>query len=520
MRKHFFWMLPVIVVLAGIVSLVVQNLQTATEPPEKGWSRALPIGSTMLNKFPVIRQTEEGNIIIPSYENEALVTKTFDEEFTLLEQQEVSIPITKWTQVYVKDEHVIYHDYYHIYNKDQEKIVSDVSQFYPMKDSILYIKENKLFQLNPATKESTELMKLPKNTEEISPYENEEGLFFMTEQSENNLVHATIYKVNDMQATRVVEGDLELAPGHASEQTAFAVRNNEVVLIIQAIQKSTQGSPEFFTYLAMTENSNFGENAITKLRFEDPISGSDLQEIGTVNIRFNKDIPSLVFQANGFSRTKFMGDKAFNIYTAKLKDGKVTEVHRKSNTPDVSNKPVWVDENTIAWLEASSGHKDMFISSGSQAIIEKANGISSDDWLRILGKTGGMLSISLLTFLISGIWYIWPILFIVIMHFWKSRKVQKDPSWIFFTGIAIYMLAVLLFKSQYFVPAIAAKAPAYLTFPGSAYVYIILFGIVAYVSAQSTKNTRQWAGTARISLFIGAHILMIAAVFGPYLTGF
>lgn len=515
MKKHLFWILPTIIIVAGVVNVFSQNISQVAEPPAADWSRALQIETTSDNKLPV-QVTEEGNINIQSFKDNQLQIQSLNKDFETIKTKSYDIPYDKWTQVYIQDDKLIYHDYKHIYDREGNIIVPDVNRFYPLKNTVLYIKDNALYKLATTNQPSKKMMDLKKGIDEIIPYQGEQSLYFMTEKSTNSDVELNVYKIQSNNIEHIHQEKFELGFGQVVNNIDFDINGENLAYTLETEQKESRGAPVSYAYFKETVIGSDADVSLQQLEFDDPAGRGTLGEISGLSVTYHNGKPQLLFRAGGYSETQFKGKRAFNIYTASMKDNGYFEVSRKSNTPKVSGEAQWLNESTIMWLDIEGEENSINVSSGNQDTIDKASSLTQDDWLRALGKTLGMLSLIAVTISISSIWFVWPVLFIAIIYFAKGRIVEEDPPWLFYTGVGIYLLAVFIFKEYVFVQSVFANAPSYLVFNGGSYVYILLFALIALVAAQTTKKTRGWQASGRIACFVGAHILMVLSVFGPY----
>src|SRR5699024_1944532 len=300
------------------------------------------------------------------------------------------------------------------------------------------------------------------------------------------------------------------------ENIDFAINDDNLSYTLETVQKQSQGSPEFYTYVAETSLSSDQVPSLKSLTFPDPAGRGSLSEASDITVSYQNETVQLLFSAGGFTETKYRKNQAFNVYSATITDRGEIQSARKSNSPKGAVDPQWLNESTVMWLEQGAERNEVFVSSSNPSIIDKASGLRQDDWLRALGKTFGMLAKVLITILVTTIWFICPVVFIVLMYLIKGRKLDEDNSWFFYAGIAIYMLAVFIFRGIVFIDRMLARAPDYLTFAGSSYIFILVFALIAFIATQSTKATRDWHAPARIIYFAGAHILMLVTFFGPY----
>ncbi|GGJ97579.1 hypothetical protein GCM10007063_19880 [Lentibacillus kapialis] len=516
MRKQLFWILPSIIIITGIFLMFNQSITDVTEQPEANWSRGLEIGTTTVDKTFPVQETPGGNFIIQTYEQDKLRAQIFNHEFKQINEKTYDIPLDKWTRVFLNHDQLIYHDYNDIYDQDGDVIVSNAKRFYPLGSTILYIKENNLYELNPDDLSSTKIVELNKGMEDIIPFQGKKQLYFMTEQSLNNDVKLNIYELTDNGAKRVYSTSFQIDAMQTVEDTDFAVRDSNLAFMLETVQKQSQGSPESYTYVAKTSIGSNREPSLKPLTFPDPAGEGSLSEPNDITISYQNETLQLLFSANGFTETTYQENQAFNVYTATITDNGEIQSARKSNTAKGTVDPKRLNNSTVMWLEQGSERNNILISSSNPAVIDKASTLSQDDWLRALGKTFGMLAKVLITILATTIWFIWPVVFVVLMYVVKGRKLDEDISWFFYTGIVIYMLATFIFHDIIFIDGMFARAPDYLTFTGSSYIYTLFFALIAFIATQSTKATHDWHAPARIIYFAGAHILMLVAYFGPY----
>lgn len=515
--KQFYWVIPVVILFLGLALLFYQNFMKVTEPPEPDWSRALLIGETNLNKLPPVKMTEDGEFLITRFEDGNLATTRLGKDFIVKDTETYDIPVDKWTQLYQQDDKIIYFDFTNIYDKDKNTIITDVEKFYPLETTILYVKENVLYQLNPENLKSQRIMDIDLKEVDITPQENEDGINILAYSSVLNGVDITLHQLTDGKINTLYQSTIPVEPGKVVNDISFALNDQKLALLILEELVLTQGNPEFFNYFMQTTVTNKNQPPVNELVLRDPAGNNNLTEVSNVVLTYNNGMPTLLFQANGQTETQYNDRTAFNIYKAEINEDGTTSTERRSNTPYISTNPQWVNEETIAWLDLDPDGNRINISSANLAAISKVIELSQDDWLNSLGKTMGMATSSFFAVAISFVWYIWPLLFVVLMYMFKSRILNHDPKWIYYTGIGLYAIAAAVGKNQVFVDNIYINAPAYLTFNGSAYFYMIIFALIALWLTNLTKRINDWDGTVRILYFVGIHIFLITIFFGPYI---
>lgn len=515
--KRLYWIIPGIIVIFGLGLLFFQNFSKVTEPPAPNWSRGLSVGKTDLTKLPPIEETKDGGFIITSFEGGKLTTTTLNNKFMELDKENYDIPVDKWTQIYQQNDQLIYFDYTNIYDRNREKIVADVERFYPLENTILYIKENVLYQLSPESKKSAKIMDVYLNKQDVTVQESNDGINIVTYTTGLKKIDIKLYQLESGEAKEIYQTKVDVDPGKIVKEISFALEGQKLGFLIQEELESPQGKPQFFNYFMQTTLTEQSSQSLRELTFYDPAGNQDLDEISNVVLRYKNDKPNLLFQANGHTETQYNDATAFNIYKSVVNEDGTTTTKRRSNTPAISMAPQWINEETIAWLDLDSDGNKITISSSNITAMSKAIGFNQDDWIRALGKTLGMISSSLFAIAISAVWFIWPVAFIALMYFFKSRTIDRNPVWIFYTGIGIYAIAALIWENQFFVQNIYINAPDYLTFEGSSYFYMLLFAAITFSIVHVTKLANDWDVTVRVMYFVGIHILLLTTFFGPYI---
>jgi len=516
--QKLYWIIPVVLILLGLILLFVENFSKVTAQPEPDWSRGLLVGKSQVNKLPAIIETKDGHYLFSFFQENELHTATMNKEFQIAEEKNYDIPVDKWTQIYQGNDQLIYFDYKNIFEQDKTQLVADVEAFFPLRTTILYVKEKKLFQLNPETKKSSEIMAIDLEKEKVSIEEKEDGIHFLLFAKAKGNVDITLYRIENGKINRLYDTKVKVDPGKIVNNISFTFEEQKLALLLQEELELTQGKPEYFNYFAEIDITKGQQPEQYELKFEDPaLESGKLTEISDVDFIYRDGKPRLLFKANGFTETKYNEKKGFNIYEAEIGEEGSTKTERRSNTSAISTIPQWLNEDTVAWMDLDGAGNKVYVSSNELAKINKQIKHTSEDWLQAFGKTFGMISTSFFAFALSFIWLIWPILFVLFMYVFFSRTVDYDRPWIFHTGIGVYLIAAVLFKDRFFVPNILSSAPGYLTFTGSTYFYLFLIAVIAYFLAIMTKRVNEWIGAPRIIYFVGVHIILLTILFGPYI---
>lgn len=518
LRINLYWIIPVVIILLGLILLFFQNYSKVTAEPDNAWSRGLVVGETQLNKLPKIAEAADGHFVFSFFQDNKIVTKELDREFNVGNQKTYDISANKWTQIFLHEDQLIWFDFKNIYDQNKQQLVADVDGFYPLDTTVLYVKENVLYELHPETRQSVKMMDIDLDKENISLEENRDGIHLLVFKKGINEVHLSLYKLGVEKADSLYETTLKVDPGKIVNAISYTFEGQRLSLILQEELESTQGKPEFFNYFVQAVVTNSETPEQYKLTFYDPAQeGSVLTEVSDVTVTYRDAIPILLFKANGYTDTKYNEKTAFNIFEAEIGEKGTTKTERRSNTSAISTIPQWVNENTVAWVDLNGDSNNVYVSSSDISAINQKVKTTSDDWLQALGKTFGMMALSFFALAVTFIWFMWPVLFIVILYVIKSRAIDYDRSWVFYTGIIIYLAAVFLFKDRFFIPNMMNNAPDYLTFTGGTYVYLILFAVVSYFLTAMTKRINEWTGAVRVMYFVGVHVILVTIFYGPYI---
>ncbi|QDP40984.1 hypothetical protein [Radiobacillus deserti] len=516
MKKRLYWMLPFILVFIGLGILFTRNLLHVTEPPESDWSRDLELFETDINQQPIVT-FRNNEFQISSYNTNAeLIQKSYNKHIELTNTSSYDIPYTKWTRVFIKDEQVIYFDYKNIYDGENKELIDQANHFYPLRDTILYMKGSDLYQLHPETLESTEVISFKDKTDEIVPFQQGDSIWFIVPQSGVNSIQLDVYQLQENKAKLMVQPTFTLKPGELLSELSFATDGKKAAFLYETKGENTGGTaPVYTTYLA---EGNLKDATIEprRITYSDPHSSQSLKEIGDSILTYKDGTLVALFAASGFSQTKHGETSAFNIYTATF-NGEEVKVERRSNTSAVSSKPQWVDDRSITWLDLDGDHYKLLYASSNPEIIEKAKQITGDNVMAALGKTLLMVASSFFGYVLTSIWFIWPLLFLVVLFLIRKRLLDQDPVWLFYSGIGIYILAAIIYKDRFFIDSMYERAPDFLTFPGSSYLYIFGFGLLAYLFSWMGYKVKEWSSIVRLFFFIIFHLLLLVTYFGPYL---
>lgn len=513
-RGKLVWLIPVLIVIIGVSLLFIQNYQKVTEPPDDQWSRHLQVGETPVLRAPNVKM-EADSPSISYLTSNGVQQNQYDKDYNLMQQNSYTFPVDKFTDFYIDKHGLIYADYYTLYNGDNEEKITDIQQFFPLEDSVFYRKDDTLYSLKTDTLKSTELFKIENSNSILNIEETSSGIFLLTNTAGTGGNQLNFYKLEDGEVNKVGETVISVRSSEEIRDIQFSILDNTYKLLITTLQKqSASGKMQNYYYYS---ESDFGEQPkLNPVNFDDPFSNQQLREVTDLSMEATDTGATLLFKAIGTTETQFREPEQFNIYQSELQQNGQKEVTRLSNTPDLSNYPTRIDQETVVWVDLGGDKHNILLASKRPNVIEKADEVTQPAIMHSLGKTMGMLSTGLFTLIIATFWWLWPLIFIVILMFSKKDALDEDRSWVLFSGIAIYMAAAILVREPIFSERLLSRAPDYLSFPGSPIIFLMLFGLLAYGILKTGARIRDWSTTIQLTYFISMHILFVTIFFGPY----
>ncbi|SFJ40602.1 hypothetical protein SAMN04487936_10258 [Halobacillus dabanensis] len=515
-KQKLVWLLPTMIVLIGISLLFSQNYDKVTQPPDEEWSRELDIGKTPVLRRPNV-SSQDGQPTISFLTEQGIQQNFYDKDFNMTDQVTYDVPVDKFTQFYINGNRMIYADYYSLYDEKTGDKITDIQSFYPLESQALYMNDQKLFAIEMDNLESTELLTIENTHTKLLAEETQSGTYLLTSEVTKAGNQLNYYMLENNEVEKLGESQFSLNDSEEIRDIQFTIHDDTLKLLVSTVLKqSASGKMQNFYYYSegpVNENPN-----LSKVTFNDPFTDGELREVSDIKIQSLNKGSLLFFKAIGATETTFRESDQFNIYQAQIQSEGQSVVTRLSNTPELSNFPVSIDDRTVVWVDQDGEGHRLLLASQNSDVIEKADQITKRSLLHALGKTMGMLSYSLFTFLISIFWFLWPLLFIIILMFIKKDALDQDRPWVLYSGILIYLVAAVLVRDPMFPDALNRFAPSYLSFPGSPLFFLLGFALLSYGILRTGAKVRDWSIPIQLTYFISMHVLFIAVFFGPYLS--
>ncbi|WP_181349530.1 hypothetical protein [Thalassobacillus sp. CUG 92003] len=519
--KHFFqrkavWMIPGIIMLVGLCSLIFENYQEVTEAPSENWSHEVELGKTTVNSEPYIIETQDDLISLSYFSEQGLKQNVYNQKWEKQAEDTYDIPFNKFTRIFQTKDHLLYSDYYSIYDgKTQEKL-TDIDQFLPTHNNLLFTKNEALYQLHPDTNETRKVMDLPHPQSTLNVTEHAGNVYILSYVSGQSSFDMSLHKLENDQVSSLKQARIDLPQTDVINELSFDINDDTYGLFVRTTQKqSMSGSPETNNYYAI--QSLESKPSLKQISFKDPSGDKMITEASHLEMTLENSHMKLLFRGFGQTKTMFKDGGQFNIYEAVMDADGLRHIKRLSNTPDASKYPNRASDNSIVWTDADGSTNKVLMSSSHPEVITEAQGLTWDKVLAIAGKTIGMLSYSFLTIFVTLVWYIWPLLFLAVMMFAKSKAIDQDRMWILHGGIAIYLTFALFLREELFKHVVLLRLPDYMNFFGSPFVFILGFACILYGVLYFTNRQNDWSISIQLCYFIGLHVSFLSIFIGPYL---
>ncbi|KGP71165.1 hypothetical protein [Pontibacillus yanchengensis] len=512
-KKRLYWLVPFLIVLASISLVFFQRIEAISKEPETDWSRKVEVGKTTINRAPYVHKNEN-EYIITQFIDGSLSKTEWDPQFNELDKQTIEVPFGKWDSFFYQDDFLAYFNGEEIIDK-QKNVVANAETFYPTASAIFYTYDQQLHRYNPEAKETSTLLDVPDGYSLIpikqSATDNPPIYFKRTK---GNKVEVIVYQHNGDGYKQVATKSSEFPPSQQVEDVIVSTTNEKIGLFVLA-SVSTGNKKTLYPYIAEAK-LNGSDMEFKETKLNDPHAGGTLREPSEFSATYRNNTFHVLFKASGKTDRSNVSNRSFNVYELAYQDGD-TQVERRSHSYRLIFHPTYIDNQTIIWNEIGEPYK-LFIASSNPKIVNKANSYTFDDALIAFGDTMSMLFKGLVTVVLTAHWFIWPLAFFAALFLFFRRFTDEDPYWVFYAGVGIYLASALLLKSHFFIPSFNSTAPAYFSFTGSSYFYIIFFALLAYLCVKLTSD--EWSSVLKAAYFIGVHILFMICILGPYVIFF
>lgn len=512
-KKRLYWLIPFLIVLASISLVFFQRIEAISKDPDTNWSRKVEVGKTTINRSPYVEK-RDNQYVITQFIDGDLNKTVWNHQFDELETQTIEVPFGKWDPFFYQDDFLAYFNGEEIVDK-QKKVISKADTFYPTANTFFYTYNQQVYRYNPETKKTSTLLDIPKGYSIIPIKQsgnNAPPIYF--KRTKGNKINVIAYQHGDEGYKRIATKSAQFPPSQQVEEVIVSTTNEKIGLFVLA-SVSTGNQKTLYPYIAEA-NLNGSEVDLNETQLNDPHSGGGLREPSEFSATYRNNTFHVLFKASGKTDRSNVTDRSFNVYELAYQDGNA-QVERRSHSYRLIFHPTYIDNQTVIWNEIADPYK-LFIASSNPDVVHKANRYTFDDALIAFGDTMSMLFKGLVTVVLTSHWFIWPLAFFAALFLIFRKFTDEDPHWVFYAGVGIYLAAALLLKSHFFIPSFNSTAPAYFSFTGSSYFYIIFFALLAYLCVKLTSD--EWSSVLKATYFIGVHILFMICILGPYVIFF
>ncbi|SIT00389.1 hypothetical protein SAMN05421758_1213 [Salimicrobium salexigens] len=515
--KKMHWIMPAIILLIGVFILVLNNYKDVTAVPSDSWTREVELATTSIQSNIKTTLNSNGSYNIYYFTDNGLVEGKYNESLELIDQSSYDIPYTKWTEVYPGDKNIVYADNEAMYQTESNEKISDIQEFIPLKNGMIYQWNDKIYYLEGNSLDKRLLIESVSKETLIDVYQpTATNTYIMLSDKQRNATEYRLLKWDGKNVTEIDQQTIELEPSLTLEELSFTVDNNQLSLFINAgpLDKHTYLPEDNYYFTQQKIGSPISLNPVP---FNDPFSRNDLQNVKDIELDVKDGKSELLFRAKGSTETKYRDAVEYNVYKAVLNGQGKVDVTRLSNTPWLSKNPSWVSDDVVVWLDVTGDTNKLFAAGSTDLENLPESSLSKDTGFRIVGKTMVMLASGLLTLLVTIGWYVVPLGFIGIMTFGSNNALDKGKEWVFYTPALLYVAVALYFNEQLFSEKVISRLPAYLDFPGSPFILICAFGVITYLIMATTDLKERWSIPKRITYFVAVHISFLMIFVGPFI---
>jgi hypothetical protein len=277
---------------------------------------------------------------------------------------------------------------------------------------------------------------------------------------------------------------------------------------------STTGGMYRKNYLATYDLNAFKKGAATEtLNIVNSQNQLTFSNPKNIRINWQDNQLTLLFQETS---SLLRGEEAQNIFLAKKsKSGQNWTGVPITATLEPSADPVWLTNNTILWNDLNNGTYQLLLASQDPSIIQKGSHLIQKDWSNAISRTLINLAVSLLMLGYALMWACPAGIFIIVMYFGNMTLMERNPKWVSFVGVLVYLITQLLTIKGLFGPIFEKYAPHFLVFPGNNIIIPVILMGISWILTKLVKN-EEWGNAMFIFYCLLLDALMLGFLIGPY----
>lgn len=504
-------LLPLAVVLLLLGAVVWNNIANETKLPHSDWSRSVSTPADSVSAEPIALKTDN-HYQIYTKQNNALKVTTLDEKLNLVTQKTENLPLDErgnfWTNgkqiAFVSNGELI------LYEEGKQTVLDkNVELLADSKSRFAYSKGNEVYVYDSESGKSRII------------YSAKEKLSELTGHAESNSFIATVGEKVQMEAFYLQEKkgqykahsiiQYSKTPTDKIYNFRFA-ESKDHVHFLYTLYSSKQGTKSFKTFYGAAPSDQLTALSFNTVHFIESDLGYEMENPMYQQLNIENNQPVVLFSATGPISAK---KEAGNIYKATL-NNKEWEASRISTTDNFSVYPLYIDEQTIAWLKAESlSDYRVFLASQDPDIKKESQSIGKQDVYNATFDALAASVVSLIAMTSAFIWVVPPVLFLGILYFVRIDVIEQEKPWAKWISIALFIFTQLYVIQSLFNSTFYTLAPEYLTFSGSSLIVPVIVSAIALYVMQLAKN-KDWGLFAQVSYFIGVTVLFELFVVGTY----
>ncbi len=504
-------LLPLAIVMLLLGAVVWNNIRQETKLPNQNWSRSVSTPAESISAEPIAFKTDN-KYQIYTHLKDGLKVTTLDEKLNLVSQKTENLPLDErgkfWTNgkqiAFVSNGELI------LYQEGKQTVLDKgVELLADTKSRFAYSKGNEVYVYDPENGKSQLIFSAKEKLTELSGY------------PESNSFIATVGEKVEMEAFYLQEKEgkyqahsiiqYSKTPTDKIYNFRFAEAESQVHFIY-TFYSSKQGVKSFKTFYGSAPSDQLKALSFNTIHFKESELGYDMENPMYQQLSIENNQPVILFTATGPISAK---KEAGNIYKATL-NNKDWFASRISTTDKYSVYPLYIDEQTVAWLKAESvSDFRVFIASQNPEIKKESQSISKQD---VYNAAFDALTASVVSFIAmtnAFIWVVPPVLFLGILYIVRIDIIEQEKPWAKWVSIALFILTQLYVIQSLFNSTFYTLAPKYLTFSGSSLIVPVLVSALALYVMQVAKD-KDWGLFAQVSYFIGVTVLFELFIVGTY----
>ncbi|HET7580687.1 MAG TPA: hypothetical protein VFK33_15525 [Bacillales bacterium] len=519
-RKLWLAVFPILTFLISVALLMVYNLHQELLLPSKNWSRSIKMPLTTSDFYTPFVQKENGHYHIYTYQKGKIGDLVLDSKLQVVKKSKVPLHVKKETPYWIKGNNslVMQNGKLILRRGERKKVLSRnmdgmaaaASQVIVWRDQKLYTVDLKTFSLTPVATLKNKIRSVVNG--------RHSSRFLAVSKLDQKHIQLTLFQQKNPGAVfeKIPVITLEEGTSDANQTISgiqFAVSGKQMALVYTVFGITQGGTIRTNHFAAENLKDLPFQSALPSFQFIEKKTHRFLHDPIHIRVAFQGSHPVLLLAASGHMP---VGEEAVNIYEA-AKGAKYWQAKLVSKTDTVSKVPFWLNDQTVLWLDfIDYDQYQLMGASQNPQVIARSLQLRGEDWMNAFADTLVSLFSTLLIVFYSFLWIAPTGFFMGILAMANMTMMERNPAWIKYTAVGLYVLMQLIFMPILFDGAFQVKAPVYLTFPGSPYVVTLLLAVQAWGMMKVVKG-EEWENFAQISFFLTMDVWMVAFLVGPYI---